>query len=211
MNLKKIIIVDDHLLFAQGLKFGLESNPIYQVGCIVDDLEKVLPAVKSNKPDIVLLDVNVKGEHAKDICQKLKSQFSKVKIIVISMHHEYNIIREMKNAGASGYILKNADMVQIFKAIETVLAGKDFFEDEVLAILKQGQTASEFNFEQLNPREKKILSLILLDKTNKVIAGELNLSIKTIEFYRTSLYIKLEVKNIIQLVQKVQKLNYFHV
>jgi DNA-binding NarL/FixJ family response regulator len=211
MKQNKIIIVDDHLLFAQGLKLGLENDLKYEVACIIDDLEKVIKTVKSIMPNIVLLDVNVNGVHSKEICEQLKNGFPALKIIVISMHHEYNIIREMKNAGASGYILKNADLDQIFKAIETVMAGKEFFENEVQSILKHGQNVSEFNFEQLNPREKKILSLILLDKTNKIIAEELSLSVKTIEFYRTSLYIKLEVKNIIQLVQKVQKMNYFNV
>lgn len=207
----KIVIVDDHLLFAQGLKFGLENNALYHVDSIIDDLTKVLNSVKIIMPDVVLLDVNVKGVHSKEICEQLRLYNPELKIIVISMYHEYNIIREMKNAGANGYILKNADLEQIFKALETVLAGKEFYENDVKAILKKGQNASEFNFEQLNPREKKILNLILLDKTNKKIAEELNLSVKTIEFYRTSLYIKLDVKTIIQLVQKVQKMDYFHV
>lgn len=211
MKKYKIIIVDDHLLFAQSLKFGLENNALYHVDSIIDDLSKVLNSVKIIMPDLVLLDVNVKGLHSKEICQQLRSCNPELKIIVISMYHEFNIIREMKNAGANGYILKNSDLDQIFKAIETVLAGNEFYENDVKAILKKGQNASEFDFEQLNPREKKILALILLAKTNKKIAEELTLSVKTIEFYRNSLYIKLDVKNIIQLVQKVQKTNYFYV
>jgi two-component system, NarL family, nitrate/nitrite response regulator NarL len=210
MEQHKIIIVDDHLLFAQGLKLVLENNAKYIVSEIVDELDKVMQNVKTFLPEIILLDVNVNGINSKDICENITVQFPKIKVIVISMHHEFNIIREMKRAGAKGYILKNTSQEQIFKALEQVVTGKEYFEEEVSNILTQGQNAHEFNLEQLNPREKKILALILKDKTNKKIAENLGLSIKTIEFYRTSLYIKLDVKNIIQLVQKVQKMNYWN-
>lgn len=207
----KIIIVDDHLLFAQSLKFGLENNTLFTVESIVDDLGKVMNAVKIINPHIVLLDVNVKGQLSMETCEQLRVFNPDLRIIVISMYHEYKFIREMKNAGANAYILKNADLEQIFKALETVMEGKDYYENEVKTILKKGQLSSEFNIDELNPREKKILGLILTDKTNKKIAEELKLSIKTIEFYRTSLYIKLDVKNIIQLVKKVEKINYLYV
>jgi DNA-binding NarL/FixJ family response regulator len=210
LQLKKIVIVDDHLLFAQGLQLVIEKNTTHRVVGIVDDLEKVLSNVSYLVPDVILLDVNVHGQNSKTVCEKLTFRHPTVKVIVISMHHEYNIIREMRKAGAKGYILKNTNQDQIFKALDKVLTEGEYFEDEVSSILTKGFASSEFSLDQLNPREKKVLDLILKDKTNKKIAEELGLSIKTIEFYRTSLYIKLDVKNIIQLVQKVQKMNYWN-
>jgi two-component system, NarL family, nitrate/nitrite response regulator NarL len=210
LQLKKIVIVDDHLLFAQGLQLVIEKNTTHRVVGIVDDLEKVLSNVIYLVPDVILLDVNVHGQNSKTVCEKLTFRHPAVKVIVISMHHEYNIIREMRKAGAKGYILKNTNQDQIFKALDKVLTEGEYFEDEVSSILTKGFASSEFSLDQLNPREKRVLDLILKDKTNKKIAEELGLSIKTIEFYRTSLYIKLDVKNIIQLVQKVQKMNYWN-
>jgi DNA-binding NarL/FixJ family response regulator len=210
LQLKKIVIVDDHLLFAQGLQLVIEKNTTYRVVGIVDDLEKVLSNVTYLVPDVILLDVNVHGQNSKSVCEKLVFHHPAVKVIVISMHHEYNIIREMRKAGAKGYILKNTNQDQILKALDKVISEGEYFEGEVLSILNKGISSSEFSLDQLNPREKKVLDLILKDKTNKKIAEELGLSIKTIEFYRTSLYIKLDVKNIIQLVQKVQKMNYWN-
>jgi DNA-binding NarL/FixJ family response regulator len=181
LQLKKIVIVDDHLLFAQGLQLVIEKNTTHRVVGIVDDLEKVLSNVTYLVPDVILLDVNVHGQNSKSVCEKLTFRHPTVKVIVISMHHEYNIIREMRKAGAKGYILKNTNQDQIFKALDKVLTEGEYFEDEVSSILSKGFASSEFR-----------------------------LSIKTIEFYRTSLYIKLDVKNIIQLVQKVQKMNYWN-
>jgi DNA-binding NarL/FixJ family response regulator len=207
--LKKIIIVDDHLLFAQGLKMVIEKVPNYKVVSIIDDIDLVLKTISNLKPNMILLDVNLKGRNSKSICEAINFQFPEILVIVISMHHEYTIIKEMRQAGAKGYLLKNANQDQIYKAIEVVANGGKYFEDEVEQILSKGASSGEFSLEQLNSREKRILKLILLDKTNKKIAEELNLSIKTIEFYRNSLYIKLNVKNIIQLVQKMQKMKYW--
>jgi two-component system, NarL family, response regulator NreC len=207
--LKNIVIVDDHLLFAQGLKMVIEKVPNYKVVSIIDDIDLVLKSIANLKPNIILLDVNLNGKNSKSICESISFQFPEILVIVISMHHEFTIIREMKLAGAKGYLLKNSNQDQIYKAIEIVSNGGKYFEDEVGQILNKGATSGEFSLEQLNSREKKILKLILLDKTNKKIAEELSLSIKTIEFYRNSLYIKLNVKNIIQLVQKMQKLKYW--
>jgi DNA-binding NarL/FixJ family response regulator len=189
----------------------LEKQQLYYVVGIVDNLENVIATISHTLPNIVLLDVNVNGKTSKETCEKITSQFPSIKVIVISMHHEYSIIKDMKKAGAKGYVLKNDSQDQIFEALEKVLKGEEFFVGEVAAILNKGKAFSEFSLNELNPREKKVLNLILKDKTNKKIAEELGLSIKTIEFYRTSLYIKLDVKNIIQLVQKIQKMNYWDV
>jgi two-component system, NarL family, nitrate/nitrite response regulator NarL len=205
----KIIIIEDHLLFAQGLQMVLEKEQNYAVVGIVSDLENVISSLNSTKPDIVLLDVNLNGKNSKETCEKITNQFPNLKVIVISMHHEYSIIKDMKKAGAKGYVLKNDSQDQIFEALEKVIQNQDFFVGEVGSILSKGNAFSEFSLNELNPREKKVLNLILKDKTNKKIAEELGLSIKTIEFYRTSLYIKLDVKNIIQLVQKIQKMDYW--
>lgn len=208
-NKNKIVIIEDHLLFAQGLQMLLEKGKNYTVVDIVNDLENVINSISLAKPDIVLLDVNLNGKNSKETCEKITVQFPNIKIIVISMHHEYNIIKDMKKAGAKGYVLKNDSQDQIFEALEKVTQHQDFFVGEVGSILSKGNDFSEFSLNELNPREKKVLNLILKDKTNKKIAEELGLSIKTIEFYRTSLYIKLDVKNIIQLVQKIQKMDYW--
>jgi DNA-binding NarL/FixJ family response regulator len=210
-NIHRIVIVEDHLLFAQGLQMVLEKQQLYHVVGIVDNLENVITTIGHTVPNIVLLDVNVNGKTSKETCEKITNHFPSIKIIVISMHHEYSIIKDMKKAGAKGYVLKNESQDQIFEALQKVLNEEEFFVGEVASILTKGKVFSEFSLNELNPREKKVLNLILKDKTNKKIAEELGLSIKTIEFYRTSLYIKLDVKNIIQLVQKIQKMNYWDV
>jgi DNA-binding NarL/FixJ family response regulator len=114
----------------------------------------------------------------------------------------------MRKAGADGYILKNASQASILTGIDEVLLGKKYFEEEVKSIISNAKNQKPESIELLNPREKKILNLVLKDNTNKKIADEMKLSIKTIEFYRNSIYTKLDVKNLLQLVQKTKELNY---
>lgn len=203
-----IIIIDDHMLFAQGLKLLIESIPAYKVIEIIQTTETLYAKIKSLKADVVLLDVNLNGELSFGVCEKLKMELPNTKIIAVSMHHEYNIINQMRKAGADGYILKNANQFTILNGIGEVLSGKKYFEEEVKTIITDAKNQKPEGIELLNPREKRILDLVLKDNTNKKIADEMKLSVKTIEFYRNSIYTKLDVKNLLQLVQKIKELNY---
>jgi DNA-binding NarL/FixJ family response regulator len=203
-----ILIIDDHLLFAQGLKLLIESKPGYKVSEIIQNNDTLNSKIKSLEVDVILLDVNLNGVLSFEVCKKLKTQLPQTKVIAVSMHHEYNIINQMRKAGADGYILKNASQASILAGIDEVLLGKKYFEEEVKSIISNAKNQKPEGIELLNPREKKILNLVLKDNTNKKIADEMKLSIKTIEFYRNSIYTKLDVKNLLQLVQKTKELNY---
>lgn len=208
MEKYKVIIVDDHLLFSQGLKLIIEHHPSYEVLEILNSSNQVIESVRRHQVDIILLDVNLGTEFSFDLCKKIKKNEPNVKIIAISMHHEYRIISQMMEHGADAYIFKNSDIDTIQSALAAVLKNETFLDKEIEKILSSHKTESLTGIASLNSREKKVLDLIIADNTSKAIAAQMNVSIKTVEFYRSNIYSKMGVKNLLQLLTKIKDLNY---
>lgn len=201
--MSKIIIVDDHLLFAEGLATMLQQSQVEVVG-LFTNAQGVIQHLRTLPTDIILLDVNLESDNGVDLCKQWLKEVPTVKIIGLSMHHEYRYVAGMYKAGAKGYLFKNTGRREILTALEAVSRGDTYFRGEVAAILASKVISTETI--QLNPKEKKILSAVVEGKTSRHIADELGISIKTVEFYRNSLLIKFEAKNSIELVNKTRDL-----
>ncbi|MEN8119463.1 MAG: response regulator transcription factor [Bacteroidota bacterium] len=199
-----VIIVDDHDLLREGIKFILsQMKDVKVVGEAANGKEFIQLLEKSKLPDIVLLDITMPEMDGIDACQHALRKYPKLKIITLSMHDEQEYYFKMIQAGAKGFVLKQAGKKELEKAIREVYSGGSHFPEDILReiIFKFG-TAEFFNDNPFNlsKREIEVLALICQGNTNSEMAEKLFLSPKTIEGHRSNLLSKTGTKNSAHLV-----------
>ncbi len=203
----KIIIVDDHLLFREGIKLLIEKEGMAEVIAEAENGQVFLDLLQNLSPDLVLMDIEMPVMGGLEACLKAKEMKPDIKILVLTMLNENDHYTEMINAGAMGFIVKSSGKKELEKAIKTVLGGESYFSNEVLRqiILNLGkkQTIS-YNFScnqiEFSQRELEILHYFCEGLTATEIADKLFRSIKTIEAHRSKLLEKTNSKNTINLV-----------
>jgi DNA-binding NarL/FixJ family response regulator len=209
MDTIKLGIADDHNLFREGLSSILRQYPAIEVIIEAangqDLLNKV--AVASLLPDVVLMDLDMPILDGMKATEILKKTYPSIKVLVISMHNQDQIILKMLDLGANGYLLKSAEAEELLKAIETVKAKDYYFNDYTnLVLLKNIKEKKNYskvslqNHEMLTSRELEILKLICQGYSSPEIAEKLFISKRTAEFHRQNLLEKLEVKNTASLI-----------
>ena len=200
----RVLLVDDHQLFAEGLATLLlqQQADAIATASICTDANQVLASIEACQPDLILLDIDLGGLDGITMCRKILFQYPALKIIAVTMHHELRYIRGMREAGAQGYLQKNTEYSQVIAAIRIVYEGGTYFEDKVERRIRQPVSADVMP--TLNPREKRILDGVVSGKTSRQISEELNISLKTVEFYRSSLFVKFDVKNVVALINKAR-------
>lgn len=202
----RTIIADDHEIFLDGLKLMLQKQPgITIVGEASNGIELV-EMVKNTEVDIVLTDIGMPKMDGIEATLKISAIKPNVGIIGLSMHDEENIVIDLLEAGARGYLLKNADKQEIIDAINTVYEQEPYYCKSISAKMIKKIARSRFNPYQTLPkpefsdREKEIIGLICRELTNKEMAEHLLLSTRTIEGYRFRILEKMQVKNTVGLV-----------
>jgi two-component system, NarL family, response regulator NreC len=203
MNMLSIFIIDDHLLFAEGLATMLQQSQMRVAG-IFTRSEGVEQQIGVHHPDVLLLDINLDKENGVSLCRQWIDLNPSLKIIGLSMHHEYRHVAGMQKAGAKGYLFKNSSRAEIIEAIGLVAAGGTYFRGEAATVLLSNSKVSTAI--DLNPKETKILRHVINGYTSRQISEELDVSIKTVEFYRNSLLIKFNVRNSMELANKAREL-----
>lgn len=194
----RILIVDDHPLFRKGLRVMLESQARIEV---IGEAENGIEAVdlaRTAKPDIVLMDLQMPGGGGIESTRQIRDVMPHTKVLVLTLFEDDESVFMSLRAGASGYILKDADEEEVFRAILAVANGEAIFSpavaSRVLAFFsnKHISEAKEI-FPMLTGRERDILVLLAKGKSNPVIAKELYLSVKTISNYVSNIFNKLQV------------------
>jgi DNA-binding NarL/FixJ family response regulator len=197
----RIAIVDDHDLFRDGIKLVL--NQILEFEVIFDTSEglEFLDFLKEDKPDIVLMDIEMPKMNGVEVTRKALEFMPDLKVIVLTMFTDEIHYIEMLKAGAHGFILKKSNKYILQQAIEEVNKGGNYFSQEIIQRLASQTMGKKTNDpEQLTDREKEVLSLIFKGCTSKEIADRLFLSIKTVEVHRTNILRKANVRNIAELI-----------
>lgn len=203
----KVLVVDDHQLFAEGLANLLTDVATISVVGVCTDASLIMEFLDRCMPDIVLLDINLGETDGFTVCRKVLYRHPLLKVIAVTMYHELRYVRGMKEAGALGYLRKNASRDQVYEAVQIVYSGGTYLNEplgrelnRVLAVEVDGPSV----ISALNPKEKRILDGVLLGKTSRQIGEDLGVSLKTVEFYRSSLFVKFDVKNVVELVNKAR-------
>jgi two-component system, NarL family, response regulator NreC len=196
-----LVIADDHEIFRDGLALMLSKQKNLTLQGQAEDGRELIELVKNNHPDIVLADIKMPRMDGIEATKLLTAQYPDVKIIALSMYDEENLIIEMLEAGAKGYLLKNADKQEILDAIEQVYEDHVFYCRHTSAKLASLIVKSKFNPYRkkeavvFTEREKEIIRLICLQYTAQEIGDQLFISKRTVEGYRTKILEKMHVKN----------------
>jgi len=205
------MIADDQTLFRQGMVVALGKYE--EIGLITDanNGQDLLEKIKDQEPDVVLLDLNMPVLSGMATMPIIAKDYPQVKVIVVSMYKEPEFITKLIKEGASGYLLKDSDITEVIEAICTVASGKQYHSELVAEALVQytrdkrnSSVALELGIE-LTRQEKNLLRYLVAQNSNKQIADKMNLSVRTVEFYRSRLMQKLGVFNTAGLVAYAMK------
>jgi len=225
-----IVLVDDHFLVRDGIRSLLEEEQQYEVIGEASDGKSAIKVVQDLKPDIVICDIRMPEMTGIETVERLTSLSVSSKTIMLSMHDSDEYILQSINAGADGYLLKDASKEEFLKALATVSKGDKYFSGDVSSILiknllKSGDSDNKnaivkaslkeemsskttvVNPFDLTKRESQILHLAVSGMTNKDIAIELDISKRTTEVHRFNLMKKMGVKNVLELSKKAKEYN----
>jgi DNA-binding NarL/FixJ family response regulator len=200
-NTIRLIIADDHEIFRDGLALMLSKQEAVTLVGQASDGHELLQLVDETKPDMVLTDIKMPRLDGISGAKILLQRYPQLKIIALSMFEEEDLIVEMLEAGAKGYLLKNADKKEILEAIITVNEGNIFYCKHTTAHLASLIVKSKFDARLkghsnlFTDREKDIIRLICRQHTAQEIGELLFLSKRTVEGYRTRILEKMDVKN----------------
>ena len=201
----KILIVDDHKLFRDGL-IGLLQSKNYKIVGVAENGLQAVKLAKELQPDVIVMDISMPELNGIEATRKIISENPDTRIIILSQYFERRFILESLKAGALGYVIKDSSIETLAGAIESVLARQIFLSSEITdAVIKDyihmatGSGTSAYTV--LSGREREVLQLIAEGVPTKEIAAKLNVSIKTIETHRKQIMNKLEIHSIAELTK----------
>lgn len=206
--MNKIIIVDDHSLFREGMKLLIENENFGKVIAEAENGQVFLDLLDTFVPDLVILDIEMPIMGGLEATRKALTRYPNLKILVLTMLSEKANYFDLVNAGAMGFVLKTSGKLEFEKAISAITSGENYFSNELLRQIivndnVQNQLANDNNEKaavNLTPREKEILQCFCEGFTTNEMATKLFISPKTIEAHRSTLLKKTNAKNTINLI-----------
>lgn len=200
MDKRKIILVDDHNMFVDGLSSILSQETDIEIVLTSSSAKQVLKYLSINtkeQVDLVITDINMPEMDGIELNAHIKKDFPSVKTLVISMLHDAKKIKTLTEAEVNGYVSKNTAKQELLTAIRTILEGQNYFTSKVKELLMEEMLNAKKEKEiKLTGRETEVLKLIAQEFTTQEIADKLFLSKHTIESYRKNLISKLGVRNL---------------
>jgi len=154
--------------------------------------------IRNQQPDVLLLDINLPDKSGIDLCKEIKEKYPDIQILGLSSFNQQSYIQKMIQNGASGYVLKNASLEEIVKAVEVAMQGGTYLSIEASVTMRENKDAQ---IPVITRREKEVLKLIAEGLTNKQMAVKLFISTTTVDTHRNSLLSKFNVKNTANLIR----------
>lgn len=206
----KILLADDHQVFRDGIASILEDIEDMSLIAQAKDGREVLDQLQEHQPDLILMDITMGDTSGIDTTRLVKEKYPAINILVLSMHAEKEYILKVLEAGATGYLLKDAGTAEMLTAVRTVAKGNTYYSQSVSSVIIQHLTNPQQSKKEkkgipLTKRELEVLRLIAEEYTNPEIAKELFISIRTVDTHRRNLLEKLQVKNTAGLVKYAMK------
>jgi DNA-binding NarL/FixJ family response regulator len=197
-----VFLADDHTMVREGLAALVDQEKDLRVVGQCGDGLKVMERLLQLKPDVAVLDIGMPGLNGLDICREVHRKLPAAGVLILTMHDEEQFVAEALENGATGYLLKESAPGKLPQAIRSV-AGRDVYlgpgvPRDALSLVGRKQ---QDKYQQLTSRERQVLQLICEGMTNRQVAQQLNLAIKTIDTHRTRLMAKLDIHNQTELVK----------
>ncbi|MCE7996723.1 MAG: response regulator transcription factor [Roseivirga sp.] len=196
----KILLVDDHSILLDGLKKLIEEDDMLSVVDAVGNVPDAIRAIDKHKPELVITDYNLGDDDGLSLVQKTRRLFPDMKFIVLSMHDEAHLVKEILKEGVNGYVLKKDTKEELLEAIYAVRGGKMYMSTEINAMLVKSLYEPDEG-KLLTSREREILKLIAQEYSNKMIAEELFISERTVETHRKNIFRKTKTGSLVGLIK----------
>lgn len=196
----RIVVADDHPIFRAGLRQVITTTRGLEVVGEAEDGEAALSLLEATRPDVAVLDVDMPGLDGIAVAREIVRRKLPVAVIFLTMHKNESLFEAALNLGVKGYVLKDSAMADLIQGIKAVVAGQNFISPALSTYLinrdRRGAALSEQtpSINDLTPAERRILRLIAQAKTNKEIAAELFISVRTVEHHRSNICAKLGLK-----------------
>ena len=213
----KIVIADDHAIFRDGFKLLLKNQQEVELVGEAEDGKELLEIASHQHPDVAIIDIKMPGMDGIETCKAIKKKYPDLKVIALSMFNDDNLIVDMLEAGAKGYLLKNTNKNELMQATKAVHEGSTYYCSATSTKLAKMIAESKFNPYRNHPvkrftsRETDVIKLICEQYTNKEIATKLGLSIRTVESHREKIQEKTGAKNSVGVVIYAIRHSMFHV
>lgn len=205
----RVVLVDDHDLLRRGIKTMLETEGIQVVGEGSDGTD-ALRLVEETLPDIVIVDVIMPNKDGIEATREIKDAYPHIGVVVLSGHDEKRFVFDALKAGASGYLLKTAELEEVVATVREVARGHAKLDpelaDQIISEFQSYQVAEVAEvFQPLTPREREILQLMSDGLPNKAIAARLSISERTVTTHVANIYSKLHVNNRVSAIQEAMR------
>jgi two-component system response regulator NreC len=197
----KIVLAEDHTILREGLRALLSSDPKFEIVGEVEDGREAVRCVEKLGPDLILMDLSMPRMSGMEAIREIKKRYPQSKVIALTVHKTEEYLHTTLQAGADGYVLKDATHNELVVAIKSVMKGKPYLSpgvsEKVIEGYLQGKETlkPDSPWESLSQREREVLKLIAEGYKNKEIAEELCISLKTVEKHRANLMKKLDLHN----------------
>jgi DNA-binding NarL/FixJ family response regulator len=206
MSNVRILIADDHELIRRGLVSALSDRPEWTIVAEAADGRQACELAARLTPDIAVLDLTMPELNGLDVTRQIRASTPKTRILIVTAHESEQLIRDVLDAGAMGYVLKSDAGRVLVQAIEALLDERPFFTSKVARFVLEGYLRSgEDSVTQaavaLSPRERHIVQLLAEGNNNKEVARALQLSVKTVETHRSNIMRKMEFGSLADLVR----------
>jgi DNA-binding NarL/FixJ family response regulator len=195
----RIVVVDDHPIVREGLVAALTDEKEFKVVGAVGSAEDALPLVAAQRPDVILLDLELPGQSGLEAIPKLRDARPQSKVLILTAYDTDERVIGALGAGAQGYLLKGASLEEIARAIRSVHAGGSYLEPRIAAKVV-GALSPRSKAAALSGREREVLRLVAGGQANKQIARTLGITERTVKFHVTSILNKLGAENRAQAV-----------
>lgn len=201
----RVVVCDDHALFREGVKTILGSQPEFEVIGEAEDGREAVDLVVKLQPDVALMDISMPVLKGFDAARRVKKERPDVKILILTVYDDEDLVARCLDAGASGYVLKDSPPTQLIYAIEAVSRGQQYMSPRVLtSVIRQFMThpaEPKTGYDLLSDREREVLVLLAEGSSLKDIARRLNLSVKTVDAHKYNLMRKLNLHDRSELIR----------
>ncbi len=203
--MKKIVIIEDDQNIAEGLKYSIEYNKKYMVSEMYSTAEEALLNIKSDNPELIILDISLPGKSGVEIISDLKKMLPDVEILMLTSSDDDDDIYNALRLGASGYLLKDVGIDGLIKALDEISSGGSPLSGNVARKILNNMRSDTHDIKLTN-QESKLLRYIVDGYSQKEIADKMYISLPTVKFHSSNLYEKLNVKTKAEAIAKAVKL-----
>lgn len=203
----RVLICDDHTLVRAGLRRLVESFDAVEVVGEAASADEVVIKALQTLPDAILLDLSMPGRSGFEALDELRRTCPDSAVVIMSMHDDATQVRAALSRGASGFVVKEAAPAELEIALRAAVSGRTYLSPQVSAPQLQGHRGSANGVDALPPRQREILAALGAGRTTKQIAGDLGISVKTVETHRARIMETLGCRNAVELLRTAMRLH----